>query len=102
MIEKNHTKSMPEATRFERRYHATWVRANGLSPLAKLGRWMCEHPGQLVTAPRDLLVAAAVDVGARLPRVAAREPTRRHQKHFLWLLRWQLRLVGALAWTSQS
>jgi hypothetical protein len=98
--ETSHVKSTFKATRFERKYHATWVCANGLSSLAKLGTWMCTHPGQLVTAPRDLLIAAAADVHARLPGVAAREPTRRHQKHFMWLLRWHLLLIGALARAS--
>jgi hypothetical protein len=77
---------------FERRHHASWFLANGLSPLARLGDWMCRHPGQLVNAPQDLVIAASIDVGARLPIVAAREPTRRHRKHFAWLLTWQLRL----------
>ena len=81
---------------FERRYHATWVCTNGLSPLAKLREWLCKHPGQLAAAPRDLLNAAAADVAARLPGVAAREPTRRHRKHFAWLLGWQMRLVEAI------
>jgi len=85
---------------FERRYHATWMRANGLSPLATLGTWMTQHHAQLAAAPRDLLIAAAADVGARLPRVAAREPTRRHRKHFAWLLDWQLRLVEVIGVTS--
>lgn len=31
-----------------------------------------------------------------LPLVAAREPPRRHRKHFAWLLGWQLRLTNAL------
>jgi hypothetical protein len=80
----------------ERRYHATWVCTNGLRPLARLADWMCSHPGQLAVAPRDLLIAAATDVGARLPVVAVREPPRRHRKHFAWLLGWHLRLAGAL------
>jgi hypothetical protein len=81
---------------YERRYHASWFIADGLSPLAKLAEWMCSHPGQRASAPRDLLVTAAADVGARLPVVAAREPTRRHRKHFAWLLGWQLRLAGVI------
>lgn len=85
---------------FERRYHASWMRMNGLSPLATLGTWMTHHHAQLATAPRDLLIAAAADVGARLPGVAAREPTRRHRKHFAWLLGWQLRLVEVIGVTS--
>ena len=81
---------------YERRYHATWVVRDGLSPLAKLGVWMSTHPDQLASAPRDLLLSAADDVATRIPMVAAREPTRRHRKHFAWLLGWQLRLVGVL------
>lgn len=82
---------------YERRYHATWMGKNGLSPLARLGSWMGQHPtGSLAAAPLDLLVAAAADVAARLPVVAAREPTRRHRKHFAWLLGWHLRLSAAL------
>jgi hypothetical protein len=81
---------------YERRYHATWLIARGHSPLAKLAEWMCTHPDQLAFAPRDLLLSAAADIAVRLPAVAAREPTRRHRKHFAWLLGWQLRLVGAL------
>lgn len=80
----------------ERRYHATWVRTNGQSPLAKLGAWMCEHRSPLELAPRDLLVAAATDVAERLPALAAREPTRRHRKHFAWLLGWHERLIGVV------
>lgn len=82
---------------YERRYHASWMIKNGLSPLARLGSWMGQHPtGRLAAAPRALLVAAAADVAARLPTVAAREPTRRHRKHFAWLLGWQLRLSEAI------
>lgn len=82
---------------FERRYHATWILANGLSPLCKLGMWMVEHRhAKLQAAPQDLLAAAAADVARRLPLVAAREPTRRHRKHFAWLFDWHLRLAGAL------
>ncbi len=81
----------------ERRYHATWLRKNGLSPLARLGAWMTEHRARVTEAPPDLLAAAASDVAARLPGVAAREPTRRHRKHFAWLLGWHLRLAGASA-----
>lgn len=85
------------AARFERRRHATWVMSRGLSPLAKLASWMCRHPGQLASAPSELLVAAEADVRARLPWIAAREPTRRHRKHFAWLLGWQLRIATALS-----
>lgn len=81
---------------FERRYHATWTTKNGRSPLSTLGTWMVQHRARLQAAPRDLLVAAAVDVVGRLPAVAAREPTRRHRKHFSWLLGWHVRLAGAL------
>jgi len=82
---------------YERRYHATWMTKNGHSPLARLGTWMTQHRAGLTAAPRDLLVAAAADVAARLPVVAAREPTRRHRKHFAWLLDWHLRLSEAVA-----
>jgi len=80
----------------ERRYHASWVRQNGLSPLAKLGTWMVEHHAKLQAAPQELLVAAAADVTSRLPGIAAREPTRRHRKHFAWLLSWHAQLAQAL------
>lgn len=80
----------------ERRYHATWMRANGTSPLAKLGMWMTAHRARVAAAPQDLLVAAADDVARRLPAVAAREPTRRHRKHFAWLLGWCRLLAGAI------
>ena len=80
----------------ERRYHASWARKNGLSPLAKLGSWMTQHQARLAAAPRDLLLDAAANVAGRLPLVAAREPTRRHRKHFAWLLGWHARLVEAL------
>jgi hypothetical protein len=81
---------------FERRYHASWVQAHGLSPLAKLGTWMVDHHAQVQAAPRDLVMAAAADVSRRLPMIAAREPTRRHQKHFAWLLGWHVRLATAM------
>ena len=81
---------------YERRYHAAWLVKDGLSPLAKLGEWMRAHPGQLAAAPRSMLVEAAVNVAGRLPWVAAREPTRRHRKHFAWLFRWHLLLSHAL------
>jgi hypothetical protein len=81
----------------ERRHHARWVLKNGLSPLAKLGTWMRQHRSKLQVAPRDLLAAAAADVARRLPMVAAREPTRRHRRHFAWLLGWHMRLIGALS-----
>jgi len=86
---------------FERRYHATWVSENGPSPLARLAQWICDQKGgrrdetavvDLTEAPEDLLRAAAADVARRLPRVATREPTRRHRRHFSWLLGWRLRL----------
>lgn len=80
----------------ERRYHASWLVRNGTSPLAKLGRWMCAHRALLQEAPRDLLLEAAADVSARLPKIAAREPTRRHRKHFLWLLGWHQHLTAAI------
>jgi hypothetical protein len=82
---------------YERRYHATWMRARGRSPLSELAEWMCSHPGQLARAPRDLLVRAAADVAGRLPVVAAREPTRRHRKHFGWLLGWYARLADVIS-----
>jgi hypothetical protein len=85
---------------FERRHHASWLLVKGISPLARLADWMCNHPGQLAAAPRVLLIAAVVDVEARLPSVAVREPTRRHRKHFAWLLGWQLRLVEVIGVTS--
>jgi hypothetical protein len=81
---------------FERRYHASWVLREGLSPLAKLGMWMVEQEATLQMAPHDLLEAAVIDVTQRLPGVAAREPTRRHRKHFAWLLRWLQCLVAAI------
>lgn len=81
---------------FERRYHATWMQRNGLSPLAMLRYWMSQNGAQIQFAPRDLVSAAASDVAARLPGVAAREPTRRHRKHFAWLLGWHLQLSAAL------
>ena len=80
----------------ERRYHASWVLRNGLSPLARLGTWMGQHRSRLQEAPRDLLVAAAVDVAGRLPAIAAREPTRRHRRHFAWLLGWHQHLTRAI------
>lgn len=61
---------------------------------------MNEHHAQLSVAPRDLLIAAAADVGVRLPIVAVREPTRRHRRHFAWLLEWQFRLVEVIGVTS--
>jgi hypothetical protein len=81
---------------YERRYHATWM-LQKRSALSTLGSWMCEHRVDLAHAPLDLLAAAAADVADRLPRVAAREPTRRHRKHFMWLLSWQQQLGSALA-----
>ena len=81
---------------YERRYHATWMAKNGPSPLAMLREWLCAHPGQIASAPQDLLAAAAANVAERLPVVAAREPTRRHRKHFTWLLGWHVRLSAAL------
>jgi hypothetical protein len=81
---------------YERRYHASWAINGDFSPLAKLGRWMVDHHARLQAAPPDLLAAAAADVAARLPQIAAREPTRRHRKHFAWLLRWHLLLRTAL------
>lgn len=80
----------------ERRYHASWVLRNGLSPLAQLGTWMGQQRTKLQAAPRDLLVAAAADVAQRLPAIAAREPTRRHRRHFAWLLGWHQRLTCAI------
>lgn len=88
------------AKSFERRYHASWMAKNGSSPLAKLGRWMVEHRSRRAGAPRDLVIAAEVDVSTRLPLVAAREPTRRHRKHFAWLLTWHLRLNEVIGVTS--
>jgi hypothetical protein len=84
---------------FERRYHATWTTKNGRSPLSTLGAWMVQHRARVAAAPRGLLIAAAADVAARLPSVAVREPTRRHRKHFAWLLGWHARLAGALGVT---
>lgn len=80
---------------YERRYHATWLLKNGLSPLAELGLWVHTHPGQLARAPSALLQEAAVNVATRLPQVAAREPIRRHRKHFAWLLRWHVLITNA-------
>lgn len=85
---------------FERRYHATWAQGRGLSPLAQLGEWMCKHPGQLAAAPRLMLVEASIDVVTRLPTIAAREPTRRHRKHFAWLLGWHLTLIDVIERTA--
>jgi len=81
---------------YERRYHATWLTLRGQSPLSVLGRWICRHPRQLAAAPLDLLGAALADVASRLPAVAAREPTRRHKKHFAWLLAWHARIADAI------
>lgn len=90
---------------FERRYHSTWARKNGRSALSQLGSWMTdardEEEGSTTPiarrAPSTLLIAAREDVRARLPTVAAREPTRRHRKHFAWLLRWLDIINTALA-----
>ncbi len=82
---------------FERRYHAHWALKNGFSPLSKLGTWMVEHRARLQDAPRELLVAAATNVAGRLPVIAARDPSRRHRKHFMWLLCWHSRLVEVIA-----
>lgn len=81
---------------YERRYHATWMLKSGPSALAALGAWMVQHRARLESSPRGLLIEAATDVAGRLPRVAAREPTRRHRKHFAWLLSWQARLSAAI------
>ena len=81
---------------YERRYHTSWTITQGRSPLALLSAWMCDHPGQLAIAPLDLLSAAVADVAGRLPAVAAREPTRRHRRHFAWLLGWHQRITSAL------
>lgn len=83
---------------YERRYHATWTVKEGRSPLSLLRDWLCDRnsPG-LDAAPRDLLVAALHNVTDRLPRIAAREPTRRHRKHFLWLITWQERIARVLS-----
>ena len=81
---------------YERRYHATWTVKEGRSPLSLLGEWLCRNPGQLALAPLDLLSAAASDVAGRLPAIAAREPTRRHRRHFAWLLGWHQRITNAL------
>ena len=81
---------------YERRYHATWTRLRGQSPLLVLGRWIYEHRVQVAAAPLDLLRAALDDVAGRLPTVAAREETRRHKKHFAWLLRWHSRITAAI------
>lgn len=83
-------------TTYERRYHAAWSAAHDRSPLALLAEWLCAHPRELHAAPRQLLLCAEIDVASRLPRVAAREPTRRHRKHFAWLLGWHLRIAAAL------
>ena len=80
----------------ERRYHASWMSRNGLSPLATLGTWMRQHKAKMQAAPRDLLAAAAADVARRLPMIAAREPTRRHHRHFAWLLGGHQHLTRAL------
>jgi hypothetical protein len=83
-------------TTYERRYHATWTIKHGRSPLALLSEGLCRNPRQLAIAPLDLLSAAATDVAVRLPMVAAREPTRRHRRHFAWLLGWHQRITSAL------
>ena len=82
---------------YERRYHAMWAVTEGRSPLAILRDWLCYRgsPG-IAAAPQELLAAALRDVTDRLPVIAAREPTRRHRKHFLWLLTWHTRLSHAL------
>jgi hypothetical protein len=86
---------------FERRYHATWASLRGYqSPLCRLGNWIYRHHAQISSAPRDLLADALRDVSSRLPAVAAREPTRRHRKHFAWLLGWQGRIAHALGRAS--
>ena len=86
---------------YERRYHATWWALRGPSGLSALGLWLRDHRGQLASAPRGLLEEALVDVTARLPGVAAREPTRRHRKHFAWLLDWHGRIVDTIeAWQA--
>jgi hypothetical protein len=85
-----------ERKSFERRYHATWLYTSGLSPLAQLASWLCQRPGQLAHAPRAMVIAAAADVARRLPLVAAREPTRRHRRHFAWLFGWHLLLSREL------
>lgn len=82
---------------YERKYHCAWLRVQGFSPLYQIGKWLHDHPGQLAEAPRDLLTSALANVSDRLPKVAAREPTRRHRKHFAWLLGWHMRLVEAIA-----
>lgn len=87
---------MTHARKFERRYHCTWMAARGPSARAQLGAWMVQHRSQLAAAPRLLLVEAAIDVVTRLPRIAAREPTRWHRKHFAWLLRWQKLLLDEI------
>lgn len=81
---------------FERRYHASWMFKHGRSPLAQLGAWMVQHRARVDAAPQALLRAALLDVEGRLPVVAVREPTRRHRKHFGWLLGWQARLLVTL------
>lgn len=87
---------------YERKYHATWLSTSGLSPLAQLATWLCQHPGQLACAPRSMVITAAADVARRLPLVAAREPTRRHRKHFAWLLGWQVRLAEVIGETRRA
>ena len=81
---------------YERRHHATWTIKHGRSPLALLSAWLCDHPGQLAIAPLDLLADAAADVVDRLPAIEAREPTRRHRRHFAWLLGWYQRITSVL------
>lgn len=73
---------------YERRYHARWASVSGPSSLARLGAWMTQHHADLSAAPRELISDARDDVSERLSRVATREPTRRHRKHFAWLLGW--------------
>ena len=88
---------MADRTRkFERRHHCTWMTTQGRSPLAQLGAWMVQHRSQLAAAPRLLLVEAAIDVVTRMPKIAAREPTRRHRKYFEWLLRWHELLLDEI------
>jgi hypothetical protein len=91
----------------ERRYHAHWRRLHGHSALARLADWRCcqrhaGRPGEISSAPRSLLDEALRDVAARLPLVAAREPTRRHRRHFSWLVGWYCRIAEALRSTEEE
>lgn len=81
---------------YERRYHATWRSLHGRSSLERLASWANDHGWDLSGAPCGLLNETRADVARRLALVATREPTRRHRKHFSWLLGWYGRITKAL------